>query len=185
MRDVPLVFVTEQLHLRRLTPEDLRAFANVVTDPAIAPLLPADGAPTTLEGARRLLDATIEAYDGPAPRCTYAVTASDDPGTVLGLVGLASHDEAPRALVAWLALLPEHRGRGRGREAARAIVTHGLAGMGARFVDLLVDLEEPAGVRTAEALEARDLGPVPARGPTIRRRRVHHVPGESRARRRR
>jgi RimJ/RimL family protein N-acetyltransferase len=116
-RDAAVVLETERLRLRRLNAADAPFVLRLVNDPDWLRYIGDRGVRTVADAERYLADGPIAMYARHGFGL-FAVERKDDP-SALGICGLLRRETLPDVDIGF-AFLPEFRGRGYAREAARA-----------------------------------------------------------------
>ncbi|WP_239154025.1 GNAT family N-acetyltransferase [Amycolatopsis sp. FDAARGOS 1241] len=144
---------TERLRLRALTEADTDAVVAVFAGPAMSRYLAtdfSDPARARAMAARRL------AYTGPDGQGHWAIERAEE---VIGVAHLRPSSQLPGD-VAELGyfIAAQHAGHGYATEAARALIDHGLHGLGLPAVWALVHEDNAASRAVARRLGFLDVG---------------------------
>jgi ribosomal-protein-alanine N-acetyltransferase len=141
------VIETEQLLLRRLTPDDLDALFALYRDPEVRRYFP-DGT-LTYEETKAELDWIIDVYYGQYGWGLWA-TIHKPTGAFIGRCGLLpwTIEGQSEVEVAYL-IAKEYWGQGLGTEAAQAIVRYGFEQVGLARLICLIEAENQASQRVA------------------------------------
>ncbi|EKV00427.1 acetyltransferase, ribosomal protein N-acetylase [Leptolyngbya sp. PCC 7375] len=118
---------TARLKIREFIFADADAFISFMTDPESTKFLTFTNEQTTREGAKSLIEFTIDSYGSEQPMLAFAVEEKDSKRFV-GFCGLNPHDD--ETVEVMYAVMPEARGRGYGAEIAIAISHHALNDLG-------------------------------------------------------
>jgi RimJ/RimL family protein N-acetyltransferase len=153
--EVPRIEVGDLL-LRPSSPDDAERVQQACADPTTQEWLPSLPAPYTLDDARGYLEAREEQHAA-ALGVYWAVAGADDPGTLLGQIGLMGldHGLSPSGEIGYW-VHPDARRRGVATRAVRAVARHGLldldeGGLGLRRVLLRVAETNTASLGVARA----------------------------------
>ncbi len=133
---------TDRLILRAPRLEDAPAIAALINDRRIAEMTTRIPHPYALADAAAWI-ATVNRREGEA---TFLVTLAD--ATVIGVCGIALHDNAPPELGYWLGV--PFWGKGYATEAARAVLDHGFEDLGHDALLSGARISNPASRRVLE-----------------------------------
>jgi ribosomal-protein-alanine N-acetyltransferase len=143
---------TERLILRRLTVADALFIRVLLNDPDWLRYI-GDRGVRTLEDARAYI------RNGPSRMYEtygfglYAVVRKEDEAP-MGLAGLIKRDTLPEMDLGF-AFLPAYRGRGYGREAARAVLAEAREAFGLKRILAITSLDNERSIKLLESLGFR------------------------------
>ena len=140
---------TARLRIRGFCRADSEPFISFMADSESTEFLPFPQEQKTAEGARQLLEATIESYDSDRPMSAFAIEERGG-GRFVGFCGLHPHDEETAEIM--YAVMPAARRRGYATEIAGALSRHALEKLGyRRVIAFVVPANEPSKTVAARA----------------------------------
>ncbi len=119
--------LTGRLKIRRFELADIDSFVEFMTDTESTRYLAFDDEQKTRNGASKLIESTIRAYDSDRPMLAFAVEERST-GSFVGFCGLYPHDQT--VLEIMYAVMPHARRRGYATEIARAVAQYALDDLG-------------------------------------------------------
>ncbi|HEY2278795.1 MAG TPA: GNAT family protein [Streptosporangiaceae bacterium] len=137
----------DRVRLRGVREDDLTTLAKVEMDAGILVTL-ADRVVPPSEAAAKERIAKWSANED--DRLGFAIETLDDPGVLVGHVGLWGWQTKDRCATIGIAFGREHIGRGYGTDAMRVIVSYGFRELGLHRIQLGVAPFNPAGIRAYE-----------------------------------
>ena len=126
---------TARLRIRRFTREDIELFISFMTDCESTAFLPFAQEQKSREGAKQLVESTIESYSSAHPMLAFAVEEQMTRQFV-GFCGLNPHDEETIEIM--YAVMPSARRQGYATEIATALARYSLDELGYRRVIALI-----------------------------------------------
>lgn len=148
---------TDRLRISALSLGDAGFILRLVNDPDWLRFI-GDRDVHDLEGACRYLrEGPLAMYDRHGFGL-YRVERRSD-GVPVGMCGLLLRPKLPHADIGY-ALLPEHRGQGYAREAARAVIDYGNSVLGLRPIAAITALDNARSIRLLQQLGLQRRGEV-------------------------
>lgn len=126
---------TARLRIRRFTRGDIEPFISFMTDCESTAFLPFAQEQKNREGAKQLVESTIESYDSAHPMLAFAVEEQMN-GQFVGFCGLNPHDEETIEIM--YAVMPSARQQGYATEIATALARYSLDELGYRRAIALI-----------------------------------------------
>ena len=119
------------MRIRRFTRGDIEPFVSFMMDRESTAFLPFAQEQKSSEGARKLVETTIESYDSEHPLLAFAVEDRVS-GQFVGFCGLNFHNEETTEIM--YAVMPSARHQGYATEIATALARYALYELGTRRV---------------------------------------------------
>lgn len=126
---------TARLRIRRFTRPDIEPFISFMTDCESTAFLPFAQEQKNREGAKQLVESTIESYGSAHPMLAFAVEEQTN-GQFVGFCGLNPHDEETIEIM--YAVMPSARQQGYATEIAAALARYSLDELGYRRAIALI-----------------------------------------------
>lgn len=158
----PTKIETHRLRIRRHKPEDLEAFVAFMTDPELTQYLLFSDQDRTVDGARQILDQTIESYTGDKPTFALAI-AERDTDRYIGTCGLGPSDQ-PGALELFYNVIRAEQRKGFATEAARALLEYAWQVSDATAITAFIMPENQASAAVVRHLGFTDVAPMVSEG---------------------
>ena len=146
---------SKQLRIRRFQRDDAEDFVSFMTDPESTRFLTFGEEQKSPEGAKELLEVTIESYDSEAPLMAFAVEHQESRQFV-GFCGLTPREDG--AVEIMYAVMPNERGKGYATEIAATLAHYAVNQLGYRRVIAPVSPEHKASKAVAVKAGFRDHG---------------------------
>ena len=126
---------TARLRIRKFTRGDIKLFISFMTDCESTAFLPFAQEQKTRQGAKQLIESTIESYSSAHPMLAFAVEEQMT-RQLVGFCGLNPHDEETIEIM--YAVMPSARQQGYATEIATALARYSLNELGYRRVIALI-----------------------------------------------
>ncbi len=126
---------TARLRIRRFIREDIEPFISFMADHESTAFLPFAQEQKSREGAKQLVETTIESYGSAHPMLAFAVEERKS-SQFVGFCGLNPHDE--KTIEIMYAVMPSARQQGYATEIATALARYALAQLGYCRVSALI-----------------------------------------------
>lgn len=142
---------TERLIVRRMTVEDAAFMLALMNDPAWLRFIGDRGVKTVADAQDYIRNGPLETY----ARLGFGFYVVDmkDGGAAVGICGLVRRDYLDDVDIGY-AFLPQYRGQGYAREAARAVLAYAQSALGLTRV---VAITNPDNARSEKVLQALGL----------------------------
>jgi len=155
---VPHLLETERLRLRRMTFEDIEPFGEFLTDEESTRYMAFPADQKNPEGARDLIEMTINMYDSVEPLFVLTITLKDS-DEFIGALG-TSPDADTDAAEIFYAVIPEYWGKGYATEGTKRLIEYLFDDQAVdRIVAYIMPENEPS-IQVARHLGMTSQGPV-------------------------
>ncbi len=152
---VPNCIESEKIVLRRFKQQDLAPFIALMTDPTATRFLAFPQAIKSAEGATKLLETTIAAYN--RDRSLFALAVEEkESGKFVGICGL--NPLAERNVEIFYAVIPEAWGQGFGTEIASRLVRFIIDALDIRCIKAFIVPSNDRSARIATKVGFRKIG---------------------------
>ena len=148
-RRVSLPILSEHLRIRQFEWRDVDVFADFMTDPESTKYLAFGDEQKSLEGAKELIKATIDAYDSDSPMMAFAVEDRKS-NEFVGFCGLTPHTDDTVEIM--YAVIASARGKGYAVEIAATLAQYVVNQLGYDYVTAPISREHE--ISKAVALKA-------------------------------
>ena len=141
---------TTNLIIRPYTASDLPAFVEFMLCPQVTNYLNFTPEQTTSEGAKLLLETTLDSYKTAEPLLALVIAEKQD-NMFIGSCGFSPLDDAKNC-ECFYALLPEYRNRGFATEAMTKLLDYGFKELEINRVIAHINKDNISSIRVAEKL---------------------------------
>lgn len=171
-KTIPERINSKRLILRRIQPEDTQPFYNFLRDDDNVRFMFFTDEQRTFEGAKSMIDWTINSYDSDEPVCIFAI-ADKVTGDYMGNLG-AQPMEGTSDTEFFYTLLPKYRGQGYVTEALEVFLSF-LFEEGIQQAVAIIVPGNDASIRVVNHFNARFAGEVEIHGNAGLRYEIDHA----------